>query len=120
MRWRRWGLGHWRGSWGGMREAEYMGLARRGARQPADAGHRLLAGGAEGWWPRRGQDAGQRFPIQQGQHPLPLGSGRGAQEAEVADALEAARQDVLKEAVEEALGREAHGAGRPGYRDRQR
>ena len=88
-----------------------MGLTRRGASQPADQGHRFLAGGAERRGPRRGQDPGQRFPIQQGQHALPLGGGGGAQEAEVADALQASGQHVLEEAVEEAFGREAHGAG---------
>ena len=88
-----------------------MGLTRRGASQPANEGHRFLAGGAEWRGPWRGQDPGERFPIQQGQHPLPLGGGGGAQEAEVADPLQASGQHVLEEAVEETLGREAHRAG---------
>jgi hypothetical protein len=88
-----------------------MGLTRRGARQPADEGHGFIASGTEWWRPWRGQDLGEWFPIQQGQHALPLGGGRGAQKAEVGDALEATRQDVLEEAVEEAFGREAHRAG---------
>jgi len=88
-----------------------MGLARWGARQPADEGHRFIAGGTEWWRLWRRQDLGERFPIQQSQHPLPLGGGGGTEEAEVADALEAARQDVLEEAVEETFRREAHGAG---------
>ena len=46
MRWRRWGFGHRWSSWGELCEAECMGLARRGASQPADEGHRFLAGGA--------------------------------------------------------------------------
>ena len=81
-----------------------MGLTRRGARQPADEGHRFIAAGAERRGPRRGQCPGRRVPIQQGQHALPLGGGGGAQEAEVADALQASGQDVLEEAVEEASG----------------
>ena len=88
-----------------------MGLARRGTGQPADEGHRFIAGGAERWGPRRGQDPGWRFPIQQGQHPLQLGGGGGAQKAEVADPLQASGQHVLEEAVEETFRREAHGAG---------
>ena len=45
------------------------------------------------------------MPIQQRQHAVPLGFGGGAQEAEVADALQAPRQDVLEETVQEAFGR---------------
>ena len=85
MRWRRRGFGHRWSSWGEMRDEDCNGLARRSASQSADEGHRFIAGGAERW----GQEPGQRFPIQQGQHPLPLGDGGGDQEAEVANPLQA-------------------------------
>ena len=72
--------------------------------------HRFLAAGAE----RRGQGCWRhrrrRLPVQEGQHPLPRGLGRGAEPAEGAHALKAARQHVLEEAMQEALRREAHRA----------
>ena len=47
------------------------------------------------------------MPVEQRQDAVPLGFGGGAQEAEVANALQAPRQDVLEEAMEELLGRQA-------------
>ena len=53
----------------------------------------------------------QGVPVEQGQDALPLGFGGGAQEAEAADALKTARQDVLEETAEELFGRQAERSG---------
>ena len=86
-----------------------MGLGRRCAGQPANQSHWFVAAGAQGHRRRWGGWARRRQPVQQGQHPLPLDLGGGAEEAEVADPLQAAGQDVLEEAVEEAFRREPYG-----------
>ena len=71
--------------------------------QAADQRHRFMAAWAHRHRRRWGRGLRWRQPVQQGEHPLPLGGGGGAEEAEVADPLQAAGQHVLEEAVEEAV-----------------
>src|ERR1039458_610747 len=70
-----------------------------------------MAGRTNGRGKRRGGDQGRRGPIPESQDALPLVFGGGAQEAKVANALEAPRQDVLEEAMEKLLGGQSDGAG---------
>jgi len=72
-----------------------------------------MAAGAERHRRRWGGGPRRRPPVQQSPHALPLSGGGGAEEAEVADPLQAPGQDVLEEAVEEAFGGEPYGAGAP-------
>lgn len=51
----------------------------------------------------RGKGLG-RLPVEQGADAFEASFGRGAEPAEVAHALEAARQNVLQEAMKELLG----------------
>ena len=90
-----------------------MRLGGRCAGQLADQGHGFMAAGAQGQRRRQGWCKKGPQPVQQGEHASPLDLGGGAQEAEVADALQAPGQDVLEEAVQEAFGGELDGAPAP-------
>src|SRR5271166_2481976 len=83
--------------------------ARGSASQLAQQGHGFFAVRAQRDWNGRGALEGRRGPIQEGPHAPPFLFGGGTQKAEVANALEAARQDVLEEAMQEGLRRERGG-----------
>src|ERR1035441_5225156 len=80
--------------------------SRGSASQLAQQGHGLFAVRAQRGGNGRGALEGRRGPIQEGQHAPPFLFGSGTQKAEVANALEAAGQDVLEEAMQEGLRRE--------------
>ena len=74
------------------------------ARKLADEGHGFFADRTKWCCNGRGGDQGRRGPIQESQDALPFGFGGSTEEAEIADALETARQDMLEKAMEEGLG----------------
>jgi hypothetical protein len=91
------------GRWGGRRKP-LIGLARGWAGQQGNQDHGFVATRTERRRQGSRRSEWRRLPIQQGANALPSGFGGGAQEAEVADALQALRQHMLQEAVQELFG----------------
>ena len=75
--------------------------------EAADPMQGFLATGTQERRQRSRRRQGRRFPIQQGEDTGASFLGGGTQPSEVTDALKATRQDVLEEAADKLLRRDA-------------